>query len=188
MRRERTRSILSLGCATGEEPYSLAIILLENFSFRLRDITVRIVGIDLDAECLKQAREALYRPEQLTDVAPRTKKRFFIREGESYRLVDEVKKFVRFKQGDVFRDRIADYANYFDLIVCRNVLIYFTRQEHERVLAKFEEALKEGGFLVLGKSESLLGRTRHTFKAISPRESIYQKKYRKKKRRKRKLT
>ena len=166
----RELNLMSVGCAGGEEPYTLALILREHFADALQKGRFSIRGLDVDAATLEQAREALYHPDRLAEVPAEMLSRWFAREGERYRLDQEIRSQVGFARADLNHPPAWDPC---DLILCRNVLIYFERERQETILNRFADALAPGGVLVLGKSETLFGRARARFKTVCPVERIY---------------
>ena len=162
--------LLSIGCAGGEEPYSLALILKERFADQLAAGRVRIRGIDVDPTTLEGARNALYYPDRLAEVPPEMLARWFIPEGGRLRLHEEIRSLVDFEHADL---NTLEPIERCDLILCRNVLIYFERKRQEVILDCFADALNTGGILVLGKSESLFGAARARFRTVCPVERIY---------------
>ncbi len=164
----------SAGCASGEEPYTLAMLIAEYLESqgrgeRLDSVTVD--ATDVDRECLLRARAARYRPETLTDVPASLAKRYFdMSEGE-YRVVEQVRRRVMVRAGDLCAD--PPPARSYDLILCRNVVIYFERATQDRIFATFANALAPGGFLILGKVESLTGQARNQLTLLDARERIY---------------
>lgn len=162
--------ILSAGCARGEEPYSIALLMLEHFPGEVAAGRVYIRGTDVDAATLDAAREALYHPDRLAEVAPELLARWFTRDGERYRLSQEVRSLVGFSHADLNGPATGEE---YDLILCRNVLIYFERGRQEAILNGFADTLKTGGILVLGKSETLFGSARKRFRTLCPVERIY---------------
>jgi chemotaxis protein methyltransferase CheR len=162
--------IASIGCAAGEEPYSLALILKEHFAGALSDCQISIRATDVDAETLETARSALYHPDRLAEVAPELLERWFTREGDRYRLSEEIRSLVSFDRSDLNHPSAGEEC---DLILCRNVLIYFERDRQEEILNSFADSLKSGGTLVLGKSETLFGSARRRFRTVCPVERIY---------------
>jgi chemotaxis protein methyltransferase CheR len=160
----------SVGCSTGEEPYSLAIILKEHFAEMIETIPVRIIATDINAEILDAARRGVYGPERLAEVSPQLMTRYFTPEGAKLRLAAEIRDMVTFSQEEIFQ---AGFSRKCDLIFCRNVMIYFERPWQERMLIGFAESLNEGGFLVLGKSETMVGESRRFFYQANPVERIY---------------
>ena len=159
-----------LGCAGGEEPYSLAIILREYFSKELRTVQAVINATDIDAETLTSARQAEYAEERLKDVPAAQKERYFRRSGHLFRLVPEIREMVNFLQSDITHTSGHIPS---DLVVCRNTLIYFTRPDQEKILHGVADSMPDGGILVLGKSETLVGDVRRRFEAVCPVERIY---------------
>lgn len=166
-------AIWSVGCASGEEPYSVAIVLRERFADRLARTPVSILGIDRDRAALDRAAAALYDRDRLEEVGDDLTARWFTpAPGGRFALSAEIKAMVAFRQANVFVPNEMP-AGPVDLILCRNVLIYFAREEQERLLADFEQRLSPGGFLVLGKAETLVAADRRRFKTVCPWERIY---------------
>ncbi|MBT0664018.1 protein-glutamate O-methyltransferase CheR [Geobacter pelophilus] len=161
----------SVGCATGEEPYTLAIILREYFTELIERVPVRIIATDINAEILDIARRGLYGPERVAEVSPDLLARYFTAEGVKLRLAAEIRNMVTFSQEEIFS---AGFERKCDLILCRNVMIYLERPWQERMLNGFAESLSGGGFLVLGKSETMVGESRRFFLQANPVERIYQ--------------
>lgn len=166
----RELQLWSVGCASGEEAYSLALLVDE---LAPAGLEVSIVGTDVSASILAAARAGSYGPARLTEVPPAVLARYFIREGSSYRLIERVRAMVRFERHDVLTATAFPAA---DLILCRNVLIYFTRQEQARILTRFAAALPEGGVLVLGRAETMVGTVRQLFHTELTTERIYRRK------------
>lgn len=163
-------TIWSVGCATGEEPYSVALILKDRFSDYLSRLRVEIIGTDLDDRVLDNARNGVYGTERLAEVPDEMLQRYFHKSGECYRLAEEIRGMVTFCRADLFSD--PPYRGC-DLILCRNVLIYFERPQQEAILTAFASALQDNGLLVLGKSETLVGEARKRFRTVCPTERIY---------------
>lgn len=163
---QRDVRLWSVGCASGEEPYSLALLLDEIAS----GLPVSILGTDLSREILQKAREGFYDPLRLTEVPPVVRSRYFVPERMGFRLAEEIRSRVKFERHDIVTEVPYPSA---DLILCRNVLIYFSRQEQEGILCRFAAALREGGWLVLGKAETLLGEARTLFSSEHPGDRIY---------------
>jgi chemotaxis protein methyltransferase CheR len=167
---KETLTLWSVGCAGGEEPYSLAMILKDYLAQTGKRGGVRILATDVNANILDAARQGVYGEERLAEVKERERGRWFRVEGGRYHLAPEIREMVAFEQGD-----LADTDSYpaCDLILCRNVLIYFERRHQERILNRFADVLGYGGVLVMGKSETLFGAIRSRFKTICPVERIY---------------
>lgn len=165
--------VWSVGCASGEEPYSIALLLRERFADRLARTRVSILGLDRDRAALERARAALYERDRLADVPAEMRARHFETTlAGRFQLARGIRQMVSFRQVNVFE--AADLPDGpVDLVLCRNVLIYFARGEQERLLADFERRLSPGGFLVLGKAETLVAADRRRFKTVCPWERIY---------------
>ena len=163
----------SAGCASGEEAYSIAIILKELLAEKFDTFLASIYGTDIDDASLADARSGRYLPRQLENVKAKRLKRYFSKDGEMYVISDEIKEILRFKKQDLFSDL---HNSHFDLILCRNVMIYFTKEMQDKLFMKFNKALNSSGYLVIGKTEGLFGRAQKDFKIINSRERIYQKK------------
>lgn len=164
--------IWCLGCAGGEEPYSLAILLREHFGRQLRQVSTTIVGTDIDSGTLERARQGVYDEEHLKGLPADLRERYFRPCDGRLCLIPGIREMVSFIQGDI--SSIEKYL-YSAMVFCRNTLIYFTRPEQEKILNGIAEALPTGGILVLGKSETVVGATRRRFAAVSQTERIYRK-------------
>ena len=148
---ERIRA-WSVGCATGEEAYSLAILLLEEASARAGDIAVQVFASDLDDRALEVAREGFYPATIEAAVEPEYLERYFEREKGGYRIRNEVREICVFTSHNLLGDPPFSKL---DLVLCRNLLIYLRRDLHNKVAELFHYALEPAGILVLGESESL---------------------------------
>lgn len=166
--------IWSAGCASGEEPYTLAIILKEFFPEELKKLSVEITATDIDEGILKKAAEGHYQRDKLIGMPPDLRQKYFKEDGDKYNLSIDIKKMVSFVKEDIFQEGLHRGV---DLIICRNLLIYFSRDKQEWVLNEFWKGLKPGGFLVLGRAEILVGEGRKLFTTVCPRERIYRKPY-----------
>ena len=169
-RENRCLRLVSLGCASGEEPYSLAILLREHFGRELGLMPVEITGFDIDARAIAMAQDAEFCRERLKDVPAPLVKRYFRERDTCFRLVDEIREMV------VFRcDSLASHELYMnsDMLLCRNTLIYFARSEQERIINGMADALNPHGVLILGRAESLVRGSRRRFRPLDPVERIY---------------
>jgi chemotaxis protein methyltransferase CheR len=157
----------SAGCATGEEPYSLAM-LVDDMS--TPDLDIRIMATDVSNPVLETARAGIFNSARLKEVPPEVKEKYFRTVDGRYHLIEGIREKVEF-----LRHNIITASNYpaADLILCRNVLIYFTRAEQDRILSRFAEILPEHGVLILGRSESITVNSRGYFHAEFPLERIY---------------
>jgi chemotaxis methyl-accepting protein methylase len=169
-RAQRTVRVWSAGCATGEEAYSLGMCATEAAAASGGPIAVRVTATDIDREALARARLAEYPVAQLEQVPKRYRERYVELAGDVFRIVPEVAQAVRFQYLDLFEGRLP-YA--VDLVVCRNVFIYLSREQQERLLRRFWETLGRGGYLVLGRSERLAPALADRFALAEPRERVY---------------
>jgi chemotaxis protein methyltransferase CheR len=167
--RKKPFSIWSSACACGEEPYSIAITILEALNPSL--YKVEIIASDISTHALKLAQEGLYPPESLKDIPPLLLKKYFIKEENGFRVKSEVKSLVKFLQFNLLSP--PPWREYFDVIFCRNVMIYFDENSRMRALGNLLQALKPGGFLVLGHVEAFLGRMMKGLELLT--NSIYRK-------------
>jgi two-component system, chemotaxis family, CheB/CheR fusion protein len=139
------------GCATGEEAYSIAMLLQEGAAKHELRPSIQIFGSDLDARALAVAREGRYPASIEADVSEDRLRRFFIRDGEGYRVRQELRDTILFAVHDLLKDPPFSHV---DLMSCRNVLIYLDRDLQDQVCSTFHYALNPGGFLMLGASET----------------------------------
>jgi PAS domain S-box-containing protein len=142
------------GCATGEEAYSLAMLCAESMLGMIDAPKLQIFATDIDSAAISKAREGLYTLNDAADVSAERLRRFFIKEGEHYRIRPEIRECILFTNHNVLRDPPFSHL---DLIACRNILIYFNYQAQERVIETLHFALNGGGYLFLGTSESMDG-------------------------------
>jgi chemotaxis methyl-accepting protein methylase len=165
--------VWSAGCSSGEEPYSLAILFHRYASTAgmLPQIgRVRVLGSDIDRESLVAAQRGEYEESDFADTPTELRTRYFS-SSRPYSVVESIRDLVRFERRDILTDDPP--PAHYDLVVCRNVLIYFDRQTQERVFDLFYNILAPGGYLVLGKVETLLGTARARFSPIDARERIF---------------
>ena len=160
------------GCSTGEEVYSFAITLQEFIEEKaITDIRIQIFGTDANEKNIEKARQGTY-PKSIDDnVSENRLKRFFTSDNGHCRITKPIRDMCIFAKQDITTD--PPFSN-IDLIMCRNVLIYFDYYLHERVLPIFHYGLKPNGFLVLGESESV-GKFQYLFEPIIPTMSNLQK-------------
>jgi chemotaxis methyl-accepting protein methylase len=166
--------IWSAGCATGEEPYSLAILCREH-ALASKDPErlkrVRIVGSDVDKGALADASRGRYSSASFVDTAPAVVEKYFPIEHGLHTVTAEIRNLVHFESRDLLAG--GGPGGRMHLIVCRNVIIYFNRESQQALLNEFFDLLLPGGFLVLGKVETLLGKARDLFTPVSSRERIF---------------
>ena len=170
-----TIRIWSAGCATGEEPYSLAMAFLECLGDDAGKFSLSITGTDIDPDALAVASAGLYAPNTLTAVPADYRERYFVskpEDGPGMRVRPEVRRLVRFNAFSLFDSSPMKLV---DLVMCRNVFIYFNRDEQAKALDKFWKSMSRGGFLVLGRTEKLSVVAAEQLEQIDSRERIYRK-------------
>ena len=150
----KTLRIWSAGCSTGEEPYTIAMLINEKGSFRGWD--VEIYGSDINQRVLQTARKGAYRKNSFRTTEPYFLNKYFIEEDGSSRIIDVVKKNVNFSYLNLLDHFRAKFLGKMDVIFCRNVLIYFDTASRRRVIENFYDRLTDGGYLLLGHAESLI--------------------------------
>lgn len=142
-------NIWSAGCSIGAEPYSLAMIL--------KDMTPsakhRILATDLDVEILNKARAGVYTINEIKNISAQRKNNYFKIEDDKYTVLDDIKSRIEFKRHNLLLD---SFETGFDLILCRNVVIYFTEEAKDKLYRRFFAALKPGGVLFVGGTEAIL--------------------------------
>jgi two-component system, chemotaxis family, CheB/CheR fusion protein len=153
----RTLRVWCAGCSSGEEPYSVAMLLAERLGYNAGSYSVKIYGTDIDEDALASARHALYRVDQMKNIPDRLIDRHFTRDGQFYRVRRDIRRWCIFGSHNLTQ---APPLSHIDLLICRNVLIYFTSELQERIVSRFHYAVREEGFLFLGRSESLLARSK----------------------------
>ena len=146
--------IWSAGCSSGEEPYTIAMLALEA---GLRPgLDLRIHASDISRRCLAKAREAVYRESSFRETPPELRDRYFKERGGQYALVPEVRQHVSFTRVNLLEPARFALLGALDVVLCRNVIIYFDRDTKKRVIESFATRLAPGGYLLLGHSESLI--------------------------------
>lgn len=161
--------IWDAGCSTGEETYSITMLLLEEIASAKRDVKVQVFASDIDNEAITIARNGFYPASIENDLSPARLGRFFIKEDHGYRVTRELRETVVFATQDLLAD--APFSRV-DIVICRNVLIYLRPEVQEKVLSLFHFALREGGFLILGASETI-GGFEDRFEPISRKHRIF---------------
>ncbi|MGI8483326.1 MAG: CheR family methyltransferase, partial [Thermomicrobiales bacterium] len=144
--------IWSAGCATGEEAYSLAMTVTDLLTDPETDPNVRIFATDLDEEAIAFARLGIYPAGSLANIPPDILQRHFVANGDDYEIRQDLRSMIVFGVHDLGERALFPYT---DLILCRNVLIYFTRARQRRALQAFAFSLRTGGYLALGTSENM---------------------------------
>jgi len=152
----RQLRIWSAGCATGAEPYSVAVLLYTEFAAQIRHWDMSILGTDINPDFLAQARTGNFSEWTLRDIAPRIKDCCFRRDGKRWILDAQFRRAVTFRYHNLTDDSASPSPDHrpFDLILCRNVMIYFSPERNRAVTAQFFRRLSHGGWLLVGHAES----------------------------------
>lgn len=163
----------SCGSASGEEPHSISILLTE--SLKEKRIGFQVHATDISADAIAHAKKGLYRNENLVNVSPERLNTYFKKTPEGQFQTDsQICNKIQYERVDMMKTS----GTLYDIIFCRNVLIYYDKNAHEQIFKKFSEALKSGGILVLGQDESMIGTNGiDFFDLLHPKERIYRKKF-----------
>jgi chemotaxis methyl-accepting protein methylase len=174
--RRAALNVWSAGCSSGEEAYSAAILFHEQAA-KNRELdrleTVSVVGTDIDKDCLHEADIAFYSEKALGDTPAELRENYFPEVAGMRTVPPDVRRLVTFEHHDMLLAPPPLPAVH--LLLCRNVIIYFEREAQERLFEEFHRALAPGGFLVLGKVETLLGKARSMFTPVNARERVFRK-------------
>lgn len=171
--------IWSAACSTGEEPYSIAILINELLEKENFSLNLNIFATDIDKQTLRKAQEGVYSFEQIENVKYGILKKYFIKQNEFFRLSPEIKKMVNFSLYDIFDKRSCAppesvFAN-FDMILCRNLLIYYNTEYQDLIFDKLYRSLAQNGYLILGEVERPPTKYQQYFKEVCECCYIYQK-------------
>jgi len=146
----------SAACSTGEEPYTLAMIHTKYMPLGQVDI----LATDIDEGAIERAKQGVYLERSLVECPKEFVKQYFVKEGQLYRLSEEIKRAVRFKKHNLLAQ---PFETGFDLIICRNVMIYFTEEAKHELYMKFSKALRPGGVLFVGSTEQIFQPKQYLF-------------------------
>ncbi len=146
--KDSTFTIWSAACSTGEEPYSMAMMMHTYFP----QVRVRILATDLDEGALEKAKTGIYQKNALKDLPPVLEKKYFTEKQDLFHLTSTIKNMVSFKKHNLLAD---PYPKQVDLIICRNVLIYFTDEAKEQIYQSFSASLRHEGVLFVGSTEQI---------------------------------
>ncbi len=164
--------IWSAGCATGEEPFTLAMIIADYFGFQKGSWDTNILATDISQRALDVARAGLYTGEQMGALPKHWQKCFFKKYDENrYGVIDQIKNEVTFRRFNLVAPFFS-FKRSFQVIFCKNVMIYFDQQVQQELIAKFYEITEPGGYLFIGLSETL-NRRQTKYKYIMP--AVYRK-------------
>lgn len=153
----RNLKIWSAACSTGDEPYSLVMALSKHVPLA----NIKIIATDIDKQVLDKARMGLYSEKSIASVPEEFKKKYFTQVGSSFKIADEIKRCVEFKEHNLLKD---PYPRDVNLIVCRNVVIYFTEEAKDEIYKKFHDSLKKDGMLFIGSTEQIMNYKELNFK------------------------
>ena len=159
LQKSKTLKIWSSASSTGDEPYTLAMVL--NKFMPLRDI--KIYATDIDKGALDKAIAGEYGYKSVENLPKEFLDKYFTKQGEMYKINDEIKRCVEFKQLNLLKD---NYPTNFDLIVCRNVLIYFTEEAKIEIYKRFNKSLRNEGILFVGSTEQIIFCQKYNFKPL----------------------
>lgn len=148
--------IWSAASSTGEEPYTIAMILSKYLPLS----SIDVFATDIDENAIQKAKIGIYPERSLNEVPEEMKKKYFRKEGAYYKLTDEIKRTVTFKKHDLLSE---SFGSNYDLIICRNVLIYFTEEAKDLLYHKFNSALRVGGTLFVGSTEQIFNPQLYNF-------------------------
>ena len=170
---ERNVRVWVPGCSTGEEAYSIAILLQEYFDRLGQPFTIQIFATDIDRESIEIARSGVYPASIAIDVSPERLGRYFNAQEDAFRIKKSIRDLVIFAEQDMIKDPPFSRI---DLLSCRNLLIYFETELQKKVLPVFHYALRQGGFLFLGSSEST-GEFSGLFETVDRKWKLYRRKH-----------
>lgn len=151
---QRSLRIWSAGCSTGEEPYTIAMLL--STIPELRGWEIEIIGTDISQKVLQQARRAVYGKASFRATEDNDLKRFFLQQDDGYKVKDSIRELVTISHLNLFDTHRLTVLGKVDIVFCRNVIIYFDQAAKKRVIESFHTTLYDGGYLLLGHSESLM--------------------------------
>ncbi len=152
---EKILRLWSAGCSTGDEPYTMGIVVKEILNDKLKEWDVKIFASDISEKALKSARASVYNDYTLRSVPPEIKKKYFVQNGSQFTVCDEIRMLVDLQYLNFNDTKRVKLMKGFDIIFCRNVLIYFDDEAKKRFVAQLYDNLNPGGYLFIGHSESL---------------------------------
>ncbi len=172
IRGDRKIRAWSCGTAYGQEAHSMAILFCESLGSRIGDFDIEVLGTDIDRSALEKAPWGSYDRTVLRRISSHLLFKYFTRVEDRYMLNDKVRSLVSFRYHDIISDNSIPSM---DLVLCRNLLIYFRKENQEAIAQKLNAALNPGGFFVLGKTETLPPGMVECFEVVDLRERIYRK-------------
>ncbi len=164
--------IWSAGCSNGSEAYTIAMLSDHILGTGANSFKVSIYATDIDDGSLKRGRDGIYKPDLLKGVKKPYLQKYFNEVDGDYQVTNATKNMVTFKRNDLINERPLPMM---DMVFCRNVVIYFSRELQEKLFMNFYRSLNDGGYFVMGKTETLVGEARDKFIPVNNKERIYQK-------------
>jgi len=162
----------SAGCSTGEEAYSMAVIIDRAVRNVSPNTHIEIFGTDVSEDSCRTARKGIYSDEKIEAFPADITDEYFEKEGTAWKVTSGLRSLVKIVSHDLFT---APLYSHLDLIMCRNVMIHFEHEVRDEVIGNFHESLQDRGLLVLGKSEAMTGPLEDLFELVEPRYKIYRK-------------
>ena len=156
LQNNRRLKIWSAACSTGEEPYTIAMVL----SHYLPLSQIQVLATDIDENVIQKAKLGLYPDRSLVEVPKEVKDKYFIQEAPYFKVTEDIKRTVTFRKHNLLKDA---YEGNMDLIVCRNVMIYFTEEAKDQIYHNFSKALRPGGILFVGSTEQIFNPAKYGF-------------------------
>ncbi len=156
MNKSGTVKVWSAACSTGEEPYTLVMVMSRLIPLN----KIKVLAVDIDDEAINKAKIGVYSAKALANLPVDLKNKYFKEIGGTYKIADEIKNKVEFKKMNLLAD---NYPSNNDLIVCRNVMIYFTDEAKDEMYMKFNKALNDNGYLFVGSTEQMVAPKRFNF-------------------------
>ncbi len=159
LKEKKDLTIWSAACSTGEEPYTITMLLNEHFNIN----NAKILAYDIDDGALNKAKRGEYNHKSVMNLPKNILEKNFTKNGDIYKINDDVKNKVTFRKFNLLKDK---YPENLDLIVCRNVMIYFTDEAKDQMYRNFSKALRPGGILFVGSSEQIIGPQKYDFESV----------------------
>jgi chemotaxis protein methyltransferase CheR len=160
--RGRDFNVWCAASSTGQEPYSLIMTIEDYFSARGLNWNVKLLATDIDTDVLKRAKDGIYSSDMLKDVKSEWMRKYFLkRDGDNFQVIDKLRNMIEFRQFNLMHP-ITAFKQY-DLISCRNVMIYFDGETKNALVERFFDVTKEGGYFYIGHAESVTRTSRYTY-------------------------
>lgn len=158
------------GCSSGEEAYTMAIVLKEFLGSKFKEYDITFIATDIDKASVERAKQGIYEAAQFKETYPEYISKYFDKEDELYKVKKELRDIIEFKQGNILS---VVKPKQLDIILCRNVVIYFDKGTKEKLYGELFNNMINGGFFIMGKTETILGPSRENFQIFNGVEKIY---------------